>query len=455
MLQAFVDSFKIPDLKKKILITFGIFIVYRLGTFIPTPGIDGAKLAIFFDNLTRTQGNNLFGVMNLFSGGAIHRLTIFALGIMPYISSSIIMQLLTVVIPALEKTAKEGEMGRRKINQYTRYGTIILSIIQSFFIALWLENPARFGGLEIVQFPGWSFRLLTVLTLTTGSAFIMWLGEQIQEKGIGNGMSLLITVGILSRVPTAAFQMIELMKPGHAAASGAGQVDAIKIIFMLGIMVASIMAVVLLTQGERKIPVQYAKRVVGRKVFGGQSTFIPFKVNNGGVMPIIFAQSIILFPATIGVFVPNQFIQQAASALSHGHVGYQLSIMFLIVFFSYFYTAIAFNPVDVAENMKKYGGFIPGVRPGTPTVEYFDYIINRITLPGGIFLAIVAVTPDFLSYALRIPPQIADFFGGTALLIVVGVSLDTIKQIESQLIMRHYEGFMKHGRIKGRQRAAY
>ena len=455
MFQAFADSFKIPDLKKKILITFGIIAVYRLGTFIPTPGIDGAKLSMFFENLARTQGNNLFGVMNLFSGGAIHRLTIFALGIMPYISSSIIMQLLTVVIPALEKMAKEGELGRRKINQYTRYGTVVLSLIQSFFIALWLENPARFGGLEIVQFPGWPFRLLTMLTLTTGSAFIMWLGEQIQEKGIGNGMSLLVAAGILSRVPTAAFQMMELMKPGHAAAAGMGQIDGLKIIFMLAIMALAIMAVVLLTQGERKIPVQYAKRVVGRKVFGGQSTFIPFKVNNGGVMPIIFAQSIILFPATIGVFVPNHFIQQAASWLSHGSVGYQLSLMLMIVFFSYFYTAIAFNPIDVAENMKKYGGFIPGVRPGTPTAEYFDFIINRITLPGGIFLAIIAVAPDVLAKVLTIPPQIADFFGGTALLIVVGVSLDTIKQIESQLIMRHYEGFMKHGRIRGRQRAAY
>ncbi len=455
MLQAFVDSFKIPDLKKKILITFGIIAVYRFGTFIPTPGIDGAKLAVFFDNLTRSQGNNLFGVMNLFSGGAIHRLTIFALGIMPYISSSIIMQLLTVVVPALEKLAKEGEMGRRKINQYTRYGTVILSLIQSFFIALWLENPARFDGLEIVAQPGWGFRLLTVLTLTTGSAFIMWLGEQIQEKGIGNGMSLLISVGILSRVPTSIFQLIELMKPGRAAAAGVGNIDFLKLIFMLGVMVLAIVAVVLLTQGERKIPVQYAKRVVGRKVFGGQSTFIPFKVNNGGVMPIIFAQSIILFPATIGIFVPNHFIQQAAAALAQGNLAYQLATMFLIVFFSYFYTAIAFNPIDVAENMKKYGGFIPGVRPGTPTVEYFDFIINRITLPGGIFLAVIAIAPDFIGWALRLPPTIADFFGGTALLIVVGVSLDTIKQIESQLIMRHYEGFMKHGRIRGRQRAGY
>lgn len=448
MLQAFANTFKIPDLRNKILFTFGIIAVYRLGTFIPTPGIDGAKLALFFENIARTQGGTLFGVMNLFSGGAMHRLTIFALGIMPYISSSIIMQLLTVVIPALEKLAKEGEMGRKKINQYTRYGTVVLSVIQSFFISLWLENPAHFGGLEIVQFPGWGFRILTVITLTTGSAFIMWLGEQIQEKGIGNGMSLIVSVGILSRAPTAVSQIAALMTGGK---TGKAQMDLLTVVLMLLIMVAAIVAVVLLTQGERKIPVQYPKRVVGRKVMGGQSVFIPFKVNNGGVMPIIFAQSIILFPATIGVFVPNNFIQQAAASLTSGTWGYTVMTMFLIIFFSYFYTAIAFNPIDVAENMKKYGGFIPGVRPGAPTAQFFDFIINRITLPGGIFLAIIAVAPDLIGKWLHIPNQVADFFGGTALLIVVGVSLDTIKQIESQLLMRHYEGFMKRGRIKGRQ----
>ncbi len=446
MLQAFANTFKIPDLRKKILITFGIIAVYRLGTFIPTPGINGANLAVFFENMSRTQGSTLFGVMNLFSGGAIHRLTIFALGIMPYISSSIIMQLLTVVIPQFEKMAKEGEMGRRTLNQYTRYGTIVLSVIQSFFISLWLENPAHFGNLEIVEFPGWPFRLLTVLTLTTGSAFIMWLGEQIQEKGIGNGMSILVAAGILSRVPTALYDIIRLTRPGSQQG-----MDPLTAVFMLGIMIVAIAAVVMITQGERKIPVQYAKRVVGRKVFGGQSTFIPFKVNQGGVMPIIFAQSIILFPATIGVFLPNPLIQQVAQSLSPGHWTYTFLTMFLIIFFSYFYTAIAFNPVDVADNMKKYGGFIPGVRPGNPTAEYFDYIINRITLPGGLFLAMIAVAPDLLSQFLHVPAQVADFFGGTALLIVVGVSLDTIKQIESQLLMRHYEGFMKRGRIRGRQ----
>lgn len=458
MLSAFANSLRIPDLRKKILFTFGIIAVFRLGTFIPTPGIDGANLAVFFDNLAKSQGGTLFGVMSLFSGGALHRMTIFALGIMPYISSSIIMQLLTVVIPALEKLAKEGEMGRKQINQYTRYGTIVLSVIQSFFIALWLENPAHFGGLQIVQFSGWGFRLLTVLTLTTGSTFIMWLGEQIQEKGIGNGMSLIVAAGILSRVPTAVLQLGRMMMPGGSDQSR--QIDPLLAGVMIAVMVGAIMAVVALTQGERKIPVQYPKRVVGRKVMGGQSVFIPFKVNNGGVMPIIFAQSIILFPATIGVFLPNKFIQQVSQTLSHGNPMYMLFMMFLIIFFSYFYTAIAFNPVDVAENMKKYGGFIPGVRPGQPTADYMDFIINRVTLPGSIFLGIIAIAPELVGLLLKtlagiqIPYQVADFFGGTALLIVVGVALDTIKQIESQLVMRHYEGFMKRGRIKGRQRTA-
>jgi preprotein translocase subunit SecY len=286
----------------------------------------------------------------------------------------------------------------------------------------------------------------------------MWLGEQIQEKGIGNGMSLIVAAGILSRVPTAVLQLGQMMMPGGSDQSR--QIDPLLAGVMIAVMVAAIMAVVALTQGERKIPVQYPKRVVGRKVMGGQSVFIPFKVNNGGVMPIIFAQSIILFPATIGVFLPNKFIQQISQALSHGNPMYMLFMMFLIIFFSYFYTAIAFNPVDVAENMKKYGGFIPGVRPGQPTADYMDFIINRVTLPGSIFLGIIAIAPELVGLILKglagiqIPYQVADFFGGTALLIVVGVALDTIKQIESQLIMRHYEGFMKRGRIKGRQRTA-
>jgi len=447
MLQAFVNVFKVPDLKKRILFTLAILIVYRLGAFVPTPGIDGAKLAIFFDRMAQSQGGTLFGIMNLFSGGAVRRLTIFALGIMPYISASIILQLLTVVIPHLEKLAKEGDAGRRKITQYTRYGTIGLSVMQSFFISLWLENPQHFGGLEIVPFPGWGFRVLTVLSLTTGTAFIMWLGEQIQERGIGNGISLIITAGIISRVPTGVVQMVQLVAPFNPAAR---QMDPLVAILMMGVMIAAIVGVVMLTQGERKIPVQYAKRIVGRKVVGGQSTYIPFKVNQGGVIPIIFAQSIILFPATIAVFMPNSFLQSIAQQVRPGGTIYSVIYVLLIVFFCYFYAAIQFNPVDVADNMKKYGGFIPGVRPGRPTAEFFDYIINRITLPGGIFLALIAIAPDVITRWLKVPYTMADFFGGTALLIVVGVSLDTMKQIESQLLMRHYEGFMKRGRIRGR-----
>lgn len=447
MLSAFLNAFKIPDLKRRIFFTLGILVVYRFGTFVPTPGIDGAKLAIFFARVAEQQGGTLFGIMNLFSGGAVQRLTIFALGIMPYISSSIIMQLLTVVIPALEKLAKEGEAGRKKITQYTRYGTIGLALMQSFFISLWLEQPDRFYGLQIVPHPGWPFRLLTMLTLTTGTAFIMWLGEQIQEKGIGNGISLVITAGIISRVPTAIYQVIGLIAPFRPEQR---QLDPLIIVVMFFVMILAVVAVVMLTQGERKIPVQYGKRIVGRKVFGGQSTYIPFKVNQGGVIPIIFAQSLILFPATIGVFVPNRFIQNVASSLQVGGTIYSIIYVLLIVFFCYFYAAIQFNPIDVSDNLKKYGGFIPGVRPGRPTAEFFDYIINRITLPGGIFLALIAVFPDLLTRWLKIPYSVADFYGGTGLLIVVGVSLDTMKQIESQLLMRHYDGFMKKGRIRGR-----
>lgn len=447
MISAFANVFRVPDLKKKIYFTLAILVVYRLGAYIPTPGIDSAKLAVFFDKLSQSQGGTIFGVMNMFSGGAVQRLTIFALGIMPYISSSIIMQLLTVVIPHLEKLAKEGEMGRRKITQYTRYGTVALAVMQSFFISLWLENPGNFQNLEIVPFPGLWFRIMTVLSLTTGTAFIMWLGEQIQEKGIGNGISLIITAGIISRVPSGLYQMFTLISPFD---SSRRQMDPLVGVLMLGVMIVAIVFVVVLTQGERKIPVQYAKRIVGRKVVGGQSSYIPFKVNQGGVIPIIFAQSIILFPATIGVFFPNTFIQSFAAKITPGGLIYSVVYVLMIVFFCYFYAAISFNPIEVADNMKKYGGFIPGVRPGRPTAEFFDYIINRITLPGGLFLALIAIFPDVLTKMLKVPFTVADFFGGTALLIVVGVALDTMKQIESQLLMRNYEGFMKRGRIRGR-----
>ena len=448
MLEAFVNTIKIPDLRKKILLTLALIAVYRVGTYIPTPGVDGAKLAIFFNNLARSQGGALFGIMNMFSGGAISRLTIFALGIMPYISASIILQLLTAVIPALEKLAKEGEAGQKKIVQYTRYGTVLLAVVQSFFIAVWLENPARFQGLQIVQFPGWAFRILTVITLTSGTAFIMWLGEQIQEYGIGNGMSLIITAGIVSRIPTALYQVYALFSP---FAPEKAQLEPFTLILMIVMMVVVIVAVILLTQGQRKIPIQYAKRVVGRKVYGGQSTFIPLRVNQGGVIPIIFAQSIILFPATIAGFIPNQTFQKIAMSLTKGEWVYNISYAVMIIFFSYFYAAISFNPVDVADNMKKYGGFIPGIRPGKQTAEYLDFIMTRITLPGALFLALVAVFPSIISGWLKIPYLVASFFGGTGLLIIVGVMLDTMKQIESHLLMRHYEGFMKKGRLKSRR----
>jgi len=447
MLEAFANTFKIPDLRKKILVTLGLIAVYRIGTYIPTPGIDGAKLAQFFASLAQTSGGALFGIMNMFSGGAISRLTIFALGIMPYISSSIILQLLTAVIPALEKLSKEGEAGHKKIVQYTRYGTIVLAIIQSYFIALWLESPARFQGLQIVQFPGWSFRILTVITLTSGTAFIMWLGEQIQEYGIGNGMSLIITAGIVSRIPTALYQVWALFSP---FAPEKAQLAPFTLILMVIMLVGVVVGVIAVTQGQRKIPVQYAKRVVGRKIYGGQSTFIPLRVNQAGVIPIIFAQSIILFPATIAGFIPHKGFQAMAMNLTKGEWLYNSVYALLILFFAYFYTAITFNPIDISDNMKKYGGFVPGIRPGKQTAEFLDFIMTRITLPGAAFLALIAVFPSIISNWLKIPYLVASFFGGTGLLIIVGVMLDTMKQIESHLLMRHYEGFMKKGKLKAR-----
>jgi len=451
MLSALINSFKVPDLKKRLLITAGLIVIYRIGCYIPTPGIDGSALAEFFRNVGKTQGGTLFGIINMFSGGAMERLTIFALGIMPYISASIILQLLTAVIPALEKIAKEGRSGYEKINQYTRYGTVLLSIIQSFFIALWLENLGRGGAdsvdtiSKIVMHPGWGFRLLTVLTLSTGTIFIMWLGEQIQERGIGNGISLVITAGIISRIPTAIQQLVVLVSPKHK------QISPFTLIIMAFLFVGVVLAVVLITQGQRKIPVQYARRVVGRKIYGGQSTYIPLKVDTAGVIAIIFAQSIILFPATIASFIPNPVFRRWAESLVRGHLLYTVVYALLIIFFCYFYTAIVFNPNDIAENMKKYGGFIPGIRPGAPTAEYLDFVMTRITLAGAVFIAFIAIFPDFIMAWLKVPYLVASFLGGTGILIVVGVMLDTIKQIESHLLMHHYEGFIKSGRIKGRR----
>ncbi len=448
MISALLNSFKIPDLKRRLIITGALLLVYRIGCFVPTPGIDGAALAEFFNRIAKTQGGALFGIINMFSGGAMERLTIFALGIMPYISASIILQLLTAIIPALEKLSKEGKAGYEKINQFTRYSTVVLSLIQSFFIALWLENPAHFEGLRIVMHPGLGFRFITVVTLTTGTIFIMWLGEQIQERGIGNGISLVITAGIISRIWPALHQLFVLISP---FAPSRRQIQPITLLVMAVFLVLVVFAVILITQGQRKIPVQYARRVVGRKIYGGQSTYIPLKVDTSGVIAIIFAQSLILFPATIASFIPNPAFQQLAQGLVRGHILYTLIYALLIIFFCYFYTAIVFNPQDLSDNMKKYGGFIPGIRPGESTTEYLDFVMTRITLAGAIFIAVIAIFPDFIMAWLRVPYLIASFFGGTGILIIVGVMLDTIKQIESHLLMHHYEGFIKAGRIKGRR----
>lgn len=445
MLKAFLNIFKIPELKKKLLVTVILLAVYSFGRYIPTPGIDGHALSQYIEQESKRLGGTLFDIMDLFTGRAMSQMTIFAFGIMPYISSSIIMQLLCFAFPYFEKLAKEGgEHGRRMITQYTRYGTLVIGAIQALFTSFWLEGLTLQGGMHIVQNPGWGFRLVTILTLVSGTAFIMWLGEQMTEHGIGNGMSIIITASIISRIPTAVHQLIIL--------SSSGQIAPLSLVLMGVMIFGVIIAVIMITQAQRRIPVQYAKRIVGRKVMGGQSTYLPLRVNQAGVIPIIFAQSILLFPATIAQFVPNQTIKQMIGFLQHGGFFYTVFYAALIVFFTYFYTAVTLNPRDLADNMKKYGGFIPGVRPGKPTEDFFNYILNRVTLPGAIFLSIIAIFPDFVGKWLKIPYLVASFFGGTALLIIVGVMLDTMKQIESFLLMRHYDGFMKGGRLKSRTR---
>jgi preprotein translocase subunit SecY len=431
-LQSFQNVFKIPELKRRVLVTLGLLVAYRVGAHVPTPGIDGPALAQFFDQ----AANTLLGMVDLFSGGNLRRLSIFALGIMPYISASIILQLLTVVIPTLERIAKEGEAGRKKITQYTRYGTMVLSMVQGMGIAYGLEGMRSPNGLAIVPQPGWGFRLLTVLTLTAGTALIMWLGEQISEKGIGNGISLIIFAGIVVRLPSAVQASYTLISTG--------ELKLFVFLTIVAVMVAVTAAVVLMQEGQRKIPVQYAKRVVGRRVYGGQSTHIPLRINTAGVIPVIFASSLILFPATLTRFVPHPWMQVISDALSPGRFTYTVLYCALIIFFTYFYTAIVFNPVDLADNMKKYGGFIPGVRPGKKTSEYIDRTLTRITLPGAVFLAAISVLPDLLIMWFNVP----FYFGGTSLLIVVGVALDTVRQMESHLLMRHYEGFLKKSKTR-------
>ncbi len=444
MLQSFQNCFKIPELRQRILFTIGLLVVYRIGGQITVPGVEVKVVQEFFNN----SGNTLFGLYDMFVGGAFTRATIFALGIMPYISASIILQLLGAVIPYFQKLQREGEEGRKKITQYTRYGTVFLAAAQAYGVSYFLETirgPA--SGLSAVADPGIGFTLETIITITTGTIFIMWLGEQITERGIGNGISLIIFIGIIAELPNA----IRYEYQHYLNNIGLGK-NIIQEIVLVGMMFLVVAFVILLTQGLRKIPVQYAKRVVGRRVYGGQTTHIPLRINTAGVIPIIFAQSIMFLPGTITQLFPDsEFLQSIGGLFSTESVVYWTIYGLMIVFFTYFYTAIVMDPNQLADNMKKHGGFIPGIRPGPRTAQYIDGIMTRITLPGSIALAAVAIFPFFVIQQFKVHPSFAQFFGGTGLLIIVGVALDTLQQIESQLMTRHYEGFMKRGRIQGRR----
>jgi preprotein translocase subunit SecY len=435
VLAAFQNITRIPELKRRISMTLILLAVYRVGAHVPTPGINADALSAFF----KAAQGTLLGLFDMFSGGALRQLSVFSLGIMPYISASIILQLLTVVIPHLERLSKEGEAGRRKITQYTRYGTVVLSIIQGFGIAAGLEGMSAPGGETVVLHAGWAFRLITVITLTAGTAFIMWLGEQITEYGIGNGISLIIFAGIVAGIPNALVSTLRLLQAGEMS---------IFVVMLLSVtMVVVVAFIIFMERGQRRIPVQYAKRVVGRRVYGGQNTHIPLKINTSGVIPPIFASSIIMFPATVANFIEVPWVQTLAGYMTPGHWLYSVLYIAFIVFFCFFYTAIVFNPVDVADNMKKYGGFIPGIRPGRPTAEYIDKVLSRITFGGAIYVSAVCVLPTVLIQKFSVP----FYFGGTALLIVIGVAMDTLGQIEAHMLSRHYDGFLKKGRIRGRR----
>ncbi len=435
MIQAIQNIFSIPELRRRILFTLGMLAVYRVGCHVPVPGVDAQVLSQWF---TGTEGT-LLGLVSAFTGGALERMTVFALGIMPYISASIILQLLTVVFEPVERLSKEGEQGRKKITQWTRYGTVILSVIQGAGIAVGLQTMTGPGGAPVVSNPGTGFILLTVITLTAGTAFIMWLGEQITERGIGNGISLIIFAGIVANLPVALVNTYRLLS-SSAMSVGAGM-------FILVVMVAAIWAIIFMERAQRRVPIHYAKRVVGMRSTGGQTSHLPLKVNMSGVIPPIFASSIIMFPATIANFVDVPWVQTVAGMMTPDHWVYNLFYVAFIIFFCYFYTAITFNPVDVADNIKKQGGYIPGIRPGKATSEHLDTVLTRITFAGALYVSTVCVLPTILIGQFNVP----FFFGGTSLLIVVGVGLDTASQIEAHLISRSYEGFMKGVTLKGRQ----
>ncbi len=438
MASGLTNIFRVPELRKRLLFSFGMLAVYRLGIFVTTPGVD--RIAM---RRVVSQGS-LLGLLNFFSGGALEQLSIFALGIMPYVSASIILQLLTVVYAPLEKLQKEGELGRRKITQYTRYGTVVLSAIQGYGISTYLETLRDSTGLSVVAEPGWGFRLMTMVSLAAGTAFIMWMGEQITERGIGNGISLIIFAGIVARVPAAAYQTFMAYRaPGS-------QVTELGLLILAIVMMVVIGVIVFVERGQRRIPIQYAKRVVGRKAYGGQSTHLPLKVNTSGVIPPIFASSLLLFPATLAGWFP--FLGALQAALSPGTWIYNVVYVGLIIFFAYFYTAVTFNPVDVADNLKKNGGYIPGIRPGKNTATYIDHVLSRITFGGAMYLSAICVLPTIITNEFGV----TFYFGGTSLLIVVGVALDTVQQIEGHLITRHYEGFTgpRGPRIRGRRLGA-
>ena len=435
MVEGFQNAGRIPELRRRLLFTFGMLAVYRVGVAIPTPGIDGKALADFFE----AARNTMFGLVNLFSGGALERFSIFALGIMPYISASIILQLLTVVVPYLERLSKEGEAGRRKITQYTRYGTVFLAFVQGLFISIGIEKITTPGGAPVVLDPGWSFRMMSVLTLTCGTVFIMWLGEQITERGVGNGISLIIFAGIVAALPSAITATFEFVREG--------ELGILVLLGVIAFMVLVVGFIIFMERGQRRIPVQYAKRVVGRRMYGGQTSHLPLKINTAGVIPPIFASSLLVFPGTIASFVTHPWAQMASAYLQPGGWFYDLLYVGLIIFFCYFYTAVTFNTTDVADNMKKFGGYIPGIRPGSRTAEYIDRILARLTLGGALYVSLVCVLPAILIRQFNVP----FYFGGTALLIVVGVALDTMAQIETHMLTRSYQGFMRKGRLRGRR----
>jgi preprotein translocase subunit SecY len=461
MLESLKNIFSVPDLRNRVLFTLALLGVFRIGHHIPVPGVNPQALAV----LAEQTRNTMFGLYDMFSGGNLSRMTIFALGVMPYISASIILQLLTVVWPYMERLSKEGELGRRKITQYTRYGTIVLAVVQSMALAVVLESQtATQGGLPLVYSAGWGFRLMTVMTLTVGTTFVMWLGEQITERGIGNGMSLIIYAGIVVNLPVAVIHTLDQLRTN--------QMGLIRLAFLVVMMVVVIGAIVFVERGHRRVTVQYAKRMVGRRMYGGSSTHIPLKVNTGGVIPVIFASSLLALPATVAqLFPPDSVMRSVTEAVNYGMPLYNLLYVLGIIFFAYFYTSIVFNPDDVAENMRKYGGFVPGIRPGKRTAEYIDDILAKITLVGAIYLALIAILPEFLLVGFKVAPipfigeqldallprfvtegmGVQFYFGGTSLLIIVGVAMDTVQQVESQLIMRHYDSFMKKTRIRGRR----